>query len=1039
MRKEFLLDWDQLDKEKYVDEKQAGRHLLETLKRDNLRQSEIKQHAYQLVQTARNLKRGKGIMESFLEEFDISNKEGLALMCLAEALLRVPDGETADRLISEKIISGNWDQHSGQSDSWLVNASTLGLMLTGRVLDYETVVSKDVGSSFKKLVHRIGEPVIRTTMKQAMRIMGEQFVLGRTIKEAQKKAFKRNEKCSFDMLGEGARTEEDAERYFERYVHSIQEVSKQKKQEVLPCEAPGISVKLSALFSRYEAIKTRKVFDTLYPRLKQLCELAAQSNLNLCIDAEEADRLVLSLKLFEQLAKEETLKDWQGLGLAVQAYQKRCLSVIDFLTELASKTDHRFMVRLVKGAYWDTEIKHAQQLGVDDFSVWTTKTATDLNYLACAQKMLTAYDRIYPQFATHNAHSLASIQAFIAESGLSVEYQRLHGMGEALYKAAEEIYGPLNIRVYAPVGSHEDLLPYLVRRLLENGANTSFVNSFLDQEVPVESVVQDPFQQISSTGLVGHKDIIKPPWIYGKDRKNAIGMDITQKEERMNIAKHVKSENKPIKAGSLINGNLCRSGKVYPVTNPSDYEHKLGDYTYANNDDLKQALEAAKKAFPSWNTEKVINRAEYLRRIADQLEQQKEDFIALMVLEAGKTYSDCIAEIREAIDFCRFYAAEAEEKMSELTPMPGPVGETNFLSLHGRGVFVCISPWNFPLAIFIGQIAAALVTGNTVIAKPAEQTSLIAFKTIQLFHQAGIPEIVLQLVLGDGEQGAKLTQSSKIDGVVFTGSIQAARAINKALADQSIIKPLIAETGGLNGMFVDTTALKEQVVDDVILSAFGSAGQRCSALRILFLPEETADHIIEGITGAMDQLCLGNPKNTETDIGPVIDLQAHKMLTDYLAEIQKKKKAHLIKQIPYEHLLKKGSFFGPCVIEISSLEDIDHEVFGPVLHIIRYKRDQLDQIMQALTEKGYGLTLGVHSRLQSFAEKVKNGVVAGNVYINRNMVGAVVGVQPFGGEGLSGTGPKAGGPHYLLRFVSERTITTDITAQGGDPELLNLS
>lgn len=1035
------VDWDALDALKFADEEA----LLEGLLKQGVLPGPIREGAVrrgrELVVIARSNGRKKGMMESFLEEFGLTNSEGLALMCLAEALLRVPDAATKDDLIAEKIRSGNWGAHQGQSDSWLVNASTWGLMLTGKVIGPPDSAKRGAAHFVGGLIRQSGEPVIRTAMMQAMRIMGEQFVLGRTVGEALKRGRRmikagEAQNFSFDMLGEGARTSADAERYFAAYEQAIAAVAADKADGQAPEAANGVSVKLSALHPRYLAVKEARVMAELYPKVLTLCQQAAKANIGLCLDAEEAHRLVISLKIFEKLAREPSLEGWTGLGLAVQAYQKRALAVIERLSTLADVTGRRFMVRLVKGAYWDSEIKHAQVEGYPNFPVFTTKQGTDVHYLACAKAMLAASPSIFPCFATHNAHTLAAVELLAGQAGVTAyEFQRLHGMGEPLYEAAE---AGGRVRVYAPVGAHEDLLPYLVRRLLENGANTSFVHSFLDDAVPPEQVVADPVAKVE-VGPRRHPRIPTPPRLYGAKRRNSAGHDLSQSGVRANFAAAVKAldEGPAIAAGAIVSGKAITGGGDL-VRAPADTNHVIGAVLEADAASINSALDAAAAYQPEWDHLGGPKRAEYLHAMADAMEANAAHLIALMAREAGKTLADGIAEVREAVDFCRYYAAQAAEDFGAPVRLPGPTGETNHLSLHGRGVFCCISPWNFPLAIFTGQIAAALAAGNTVVAKPAEQTVLTAFEAVRLFHKAGLPEAALHLLPGRGETvGAALTADLRVSGICFTGGTSTARIINRTLAgrDGPII-PLIAETGGLNGLFVDTTALREQVIDDMITSAFGSAGQRCSALRIAFLPKATADSLIEGLIGAMDELKIGDPARPDTDTGPVIDPDALAMLEPHLARM--KAEAKLLHQVDAGELGAKGFGFGPALVEISSLDQITEEKFGPVLHILRYDPDNVAEVAGTLKAKGYALTLGIHSRLESFHAAVKDAMPAGNTYVNRSMIGAVVGVQPFGGDGLSGTGPKAGGPHYLHRFAAERVVSVNITAQGGDPELLSL-
>jgi len=991
---DMAMDWDRLDGGKYQDERKAVAALLASDPLPTAMRTAVQKEAALLVTKARLMDRRGGMVESFLQEFSLSTPEGLALMGLAEALLRTPDAGTRDRLIAEKISTADWAAHLGQSDSLLVNASTWGLMLTGRLIDVSGL--DDASGTIRRLAARVGEPIVRTAVAQALRIMGEQFILGRTIEDALARATSDNLLCSFDMLGEGARTELDAERYEGAYAQAIAAIG---KVATGPESAHGISVKLSALSPRYEATQEGRVWSELYPRLKRLADMAAAADINFTIDAEEADRLVLSLKLLERLAREPSLGAWRGLGLAVQAYQKRAAETIPLLAAMAKDSGRRLMVRLVKGAYWDSEIKRAQTGGREDYPVFTTKPATDLSYLAAARALIAAHPYLYAQFATHNAHTLVAVRAMARST--PIEHQRLHGMGETLYAAAGEIFGPLSLRTYAPVGAHEDLLPYLVRRLLENGANTSFVHQLLNDDTPPDVVAADPVSKVESQPGP-HPRIPLPRYMYG-DRLNSFGIDLSIAAQRERLA-HVKD------------------------ASPAPVD--------ATREDIAAAFATAKAAQPAWDALGGLGRAEILRGMADMLEGHRERLMAIAVHEAGKTWPDAVAEVREAADFCRYYALLAERHFTHAQPLKGPAGETNALELHGRGVFACISPWNFPLAIFTGQVAAALAAGNSVLAKPAEQTPRIAAAATQLFKRAGLPDDVLHLLPGPGETvGAALIGHPDLSGVAFTGGTDTAQVINRSLAARTgPILPFIAETGGLNAMFVDTTAQREQVIDDVILSAFGSAGQRCSALRILFLPEETADILIAGLKGAMDVLNLGDPANFANDIGPVIDAPAKIALDAHLAHL--KATAKILKEL--KPAAGTPLLFGPAMAEISLNELPDKEVFGPILHVVRYADDELEMAGHALAEKGFGLTLGIHSRLDSFANRVRALVPAGNVYVNRSIIGAVVGVQPFGGEGLSGTGPKAGGPHALTRYSVERAVSVNIAAKGGDPVLLNL-
>jgi RHH-type transcriptional regulator, proline utilization regulon repressor / proline dehydrogenase / delta 1-pyrroline-5-carboxylate dehydrogenase len=1031
------IDWDALDGAKYQGEAEAVADLIAKKPLDAQENAAVRAEAEALVRGARKSARRQGVVETFLQEFSLGTREGLALMCLAEALLRTPDQETRDRLIAEKIGSADWASHLGQSDSLFVNASTWGLMLTGRLVDVDDEARRNLPGFLKQMAGRLGEPVIRRAVAAAIRIMGEQFVLGRTIDAALRRAKSEGFRCSFDMLGEGARTDAKAVRYEAAYAEAIDTVGK-RSNGAGPEAGHGVSVKLSALCPRYEAVQEAKVWAELYPRLKRLALIAAGHDINFTIDAEEADRLVLSLKLLDRLCREPELGAWRGLGLAVQAYQKRGPAVIAAVAELARDSGRRLMVRLVKGAYWDAEIKRAQIAGRPDYPVYSTKPATDLSYLVCAEALIRAAPRLYGQFATHNAHSLAAVRAMAARAGVSVEYQRLHGMGEALYHAAEERFGAMMLRAYAPVGGHEALLPYLVRRLLENGANTSFVHALLDDRVAVETVVGDPIAAVEAQPGP-HPKIPRPPALYGAARRNSAGVDLSIAAERAPLARaRAAFDAQPVIAGPIVGGQLLSGGEAGEVRDPADRARILGRASEATPAQIDRAFALGHAARGAWDQAGGARRAMVLRAMADGLEAHRDHLIAVLVREAGKTLPDAVSEVREAADFCRYYAHLAQSQFERPEILTGPAGEANSLSLQGRGVFACISPWNFPLAIFTGQIAAALAAGNAVLAKPAEQTPLIAAEAVRLFHQAGLDTDLLALLPGRGETvGAALIEHPGLDGVAFTGGTETAWKINQTLAARrGPIVPFIAETGGLNGMFVDTTALNEQVIDDVILSAFGSAGQRCSALRLLFLPKDTADDLIKGLVGAMEALNVGDPADPATDVGPVIDDEARAALVKHIERLNAE--ATMLHSLDVAQRFPNGCFFGPTLAEIPSADFLEREVFGPILHVVRYDPDDLPAVAGALAKRRYGLTLGVHSRIAGFAEEVARRVPAGNVYINRSMIGAVVGVQPFGGEGLSGTGPKAGGPHALLRFAVERAVSDNIAAQGGDPSLLNL-
>ncbi len=1024
-----------LDRDKFADERAVLAAMLSNRPLNPQDRAAVQAEAEALVRAARATTRRQGVVESFLQEFSLSTREGLALMCLAEALLRTPDEQTRDRLIAEKIASADWASHAGQSESLLVNASTWSLMLTGRLIDPDEEARSNLSGFIMRLAGRLGEPVIRKAVGAAVRIMGEQFVLGSTIARASKRAAADDFVCSFDMLGEGARTEADADRYEAAYAGAILAVAEQADGKG-PERGHGVSVKLSALSPRYEARLPDRVMSELYPRILRLAVMAADGDINLTLDAEEADRLVISLDLLDRLAREPALAAWRGLGLAVQAYQKRGLEVIVAVAGIARNSGRRLMVRLVKGAYWDSEIKRAQVAGLPGYPVFTTKAATDLSYLTCARALLDAAPHLYSQFATHNAHTLAAVRLMASQRGLSPEFQRLHGMGEALYAAAIDRYGDFPLRVYAPVGSHEDLLPYLVRRLLENGANTSFVHALLDEKTPVSKVVVDPITTVEAAGAGPHPRIPLPRDLYGPARLNSAGRDLSVETGRISLVTTVRAlDDETLEAGPIVNGNLIRSGSIQSALSPSELHRTIGQVRASGPADVDIAYASARAAQAAWNLRGGEGRARVLRAMGDALEAGTDRLIAICVREAGKTLADAVSEVREAVDFCRYYAHLAETQFAGPETLRGPVGETNQLSLHGRGVFVCISPWNFPLAIFTGQIAAALAAGNAVLAKPAEQTPLIACEAVALFHAAGVPVDLLHLLPGDGATvGQALVSHHGCDGVAFTGGTETAWAINRTLASRpGPIVSLIAETGGLNAMFVDTTALREQVIDDVLVSAFGSAGQRCSALRLLFVPHETADLLIDSLRGAMRTLTVGDPADPRSDIGPVIDAEACRMLEAHVERLARE--AVILERLD---IPTGGHFFAPTLAEIPDAAFLSKEVFGPILHVVRYDPTRLAQATRPLVEARYGLTLGIHSRIEAFARQVQQTVPAGNAYVNRSMTGAVVGVQPFGGEGLSGTGPKAGGPHALFRYAVERVVSVNITAQGGDPALLNL-
>ncbi len=993
----------------------------------------ISERAAALVNGVRNHKK-RGGLEDFLQEFNLSSREGIALMCLAEALLRIPDADTANALIRDKIGTADWAQHLGQSGSLVVNASTWALMLTGKVL---TLEQDEPESLLRKMVTRSGEPVIRQAMLQAMRIMGAQFVMGRTITEALQRAEASEAKgyrYSYDMLGEAARTKHDADKYYDTYSMAIDAIAASKNGR--SCwSGPSISVKLSALHPRYEMAQHARVMQELLPRVTTLARKAKALDIGFTIDAEEADRLELSLDLIGALLADNSLAHWDGLGLAVQAYQTRTMATIDWLIATARHYQRRLCVRLVKGAYWDSEIKRGQERGLDHYPVFTRKISTDVSYIACAKALLAASDVISPAFATHNAHSMATILE-LAGNRTDWEFQRLHGMGEPLY---DQIVTPqLPCRVYAPVGSHEDLLAYLVRRLLENGANTSFVNRLQNDNLPLSELVADPIAKLRALSPKPHPRIALPADIYGQ-RRNSRGWDWSERAITTPLLQKITAlAQTAMQAAPIINGQL-QQGVAQKIFSPANSTHLVGTIIETTPTMAQAALASAHDAFASWSTTPVDERAACLERAADMLESDHTPWLMLLAYEGGRTLNDALAEIREAVDFCRYYAAQARQHFTLPHILPGPTGEHNQLSQQGRGVFACIAPWNFPLAIFMGQIVAALVAGNTVLAKPAEQTPLVGFAAVQLLHKAGVPAAALQFLPGDGASiGGAILSDTRLAGVAFTGSTQTAQIINRQLAARNGALPvLIAETGGQNALIADATALPEQVTDDVINSAFRSAGQRCSALRVLFLQDDVADKIISMITGAMQELRLDSPWQLTTDIGPVIDATAHQQLMQHLAYLDGFAKK--LGSTPLPANLPAGHYFAPIAYEIDSLSRLPQEVFGPVLHVIRWRAEDLPKVLEAIRATGYGLTLGIHTRIDSRAREIAAAMPVGNIYINRSIIGATVGVQPFGGEGLSGTGPKAGGPHYLHRFTTERTLTINTTAAGGNTSLVSLA
>ena len=982
-----------------------------------------------MIEAIRSKSSGLGGVEELLREYSLSTPEGLALMVLAEALLRVPDAATSDQLIEDKLSQGDFLHHETQSGALIVSASAWALGVTARVIQPGETPHSMIG----QLVKRLGLPAVRTATKQAMRVLGSHFVLGQTIEEALDRARSgagRLFRYSFDMLGEGARTQEDADRYFASYSSAITAIGEAAGNEPLPAR-PGISVKLSALHPRYEWVSRERVMKELVPVLLDLAQQAKQYDMNFTVDAEEADRLELSLDVIAAVFADPSLEGWDGFGLAIQAYQKRAIAVIDWIDALAAHHNRRMMVRLVKGAYWDSEVKRAQERGLDDYPVFTRKAMTDLNYVACAERLLAARPRLYPQFATHNALTVASILER-AGSVDGFEFQRLHGMGDALYQHLLAARPGLACRTYAPVGGHSDLLAYLVRRLLENGANSSFVSVAADPNVPVAWLLTRPQAIIATAEKARHPKLPMPADLYAPRRRNSAGVELGHAASldgllaEIDAAKAVATNAVP-----LINGQAL-AGTPRVLLSPIDGQTPIGTVIEADADGANQAMLAARKGFRAWDRTPAATRADILEKAADLLESNRGRLLHLLRVEAGKTLDDALSELREAVDFCRYYAAEARDICGEGEVLSGPTGEDNRLVRRGRGVFVCISPWNFPLAIFLGQVTAALAAGNAVIAKPAEQTPLVAFEAIRLLHEAGVPTQALHFVPGAGETGAALVAHSATGGVAFTGSTETAWRINRSLAAKDgPIVPLIAETGGINAMIVDATALSEQVSDDVVMSAFRSAGQRCSALRLLCVQDDVADKMIEMIAGAAAELKIADPREPSTHIGPVIDAEAKAGLAAHIAAMKSSAKCQYAGSAP-----EQGTYIAPHIFELNAVSDLKREVFGPILHVVRWKSGQLDSLLDAIDALGYGLTLGVHTRIDTVVEKIVDRLDAGNCYINRNMIGAVVGTQPFGGSRLSGTGPKAGGPDYLRRFTLEQTVTVNTAAAGGNASLI---
>ncbi|MBA4118023.1 MAG: bifunctional proline dehydrogenase/L-glutamate gamma-semialdehyde dehydrogenase [Candidatus Puniceispirillum sp.] len=999
----------------------------------------ISKEADALVTYVRGRAAKPDMVDAFMHAYELSTQEGVLLMCLAEALLRIPDTATARELLRDKLGQADFEKYLGQGKTSLTRASTRALKIAADLLRAPS--KESWASRVKGLVAKSGEPVIRRAAFQAMRLLSNKFVMGHSIGQALERAkegLARGYSYSFDMLGEGAKTAPDAAHYWGAYAQAIDAIA-QFRQGPQGLGGPGISIKLSALHPRYEFAQKARVLLELVPRVKELCVKAKAANMMLTIDAEEAERLELSLEVFALLARDEDLAGWDGLGLAVQAYQKRALPVLAWLRDLALETKRRLPVRLVKGAYWDTQIKRAQEKGLSDFPVFTRKAATDVSYVACAKYLLSHTNAFYPAFATHNARTVATILS-LGSSPQDFEFQRLFGMGEALYEplVGERARG-YTCRVYAPVGAHKDLLPYLVRRLLENGANSSFVNKIADPDLPLSVLNADPAQELAGYTSVRHPGIARPRDIFGAARIGAQGLELTHPTDVDPVLEALARPWRTQEVRPLVSGKAIPGEEAKSVLCPFDHETTTSHVESAQVSILKSALGAAHRFGPQWRTAPVLMRAEILMRAADLLEARRLSFMALLCHEGGKTIPDALAEVREAIDFCRYYADQGRQHLDQPTQLPGPTGERNTLSLEGRGVFACISPWNFPLAIFMGQVAAALMAGNTVLAKPASQTPLVALRAVELLLEAGVPPEALHFVPTSGRLfGQTILGDPRLGGVAFTGSTYTAWDINTTLAQKKgVIVPLIAETGGQNVMIVDSSALLEQVVQDVLASAFQSAGQRCSALRILFVQDDIAPRLMKMLTGAMEELTLGDPRLLSTDVGPVIDQGAKDALLAHAGVLSQE--ATLLHRVAVPNAWEaRGTFVGPSAYEISSLDTLKEEHFGPILHVMRFSGDRLWEVVDQVNALGFGLTFGLHTRLDGRAQEVATRVRAGNIYINRNMIGAVVGSQPFGGQGLSGTGPKAGGPHYLPRFMTEKTVSVDITAQGGNASLMTL-